>query len=55
MLRIERNERDGEMVNVYSIVNGNYILWGVVHSDMLGELDASKSDLDNDDIQLVIK
>lgn len=38
MLLVERNKNDSEMLNLHSIRGGKYILWGVVHEDMLSEL-----------------
>ena len=49
-VKISRNEKDSDMVDIYSITaSGGYILWGVVHSDIMEMLrgDVTINDLDN--------
>lgn len=41
-LRVEVNHMDAEMLNIYSLRNDKYILWAVVHIDMLSELGLSE-------------
>lgn len=41
-LRIEVNHMDAEMLNIYSLRKDKYILWAVVHIDMLFELGLSE-------------
>jgi hypothetical protein len=38
MLYLEKNKQDEEMLNLYSEREGVYVLWAVVHGDMLEDL-----------------
>ena len=54
-VRIERNEKDNEMINIYTVLKeGKYILWGIVHGDMLAHLNVSSDYLDDDDASITI-
>lgn len=51
-VKITQNSTDSDMISIYSSRNGQVILWGVVHKDMLMDLDISEDELDNHDFEL---
>lgn len=49
MVHIEINEKDSAMVNIFTVKDsGEYILWGVVHKDILAEFNLSPDHIDED-------
>ena len=54
---ISRNEKDTDMVDIYSVTaSGGYILWGVVHSDIMEMMsgDVAIGDLENMERELKV-
>ena len=56
MVKIKLHDKDSDMVEIYSASKdgSHYILWGVVHSDILQEMEGiSPFELDEMDYELL--
>lgn len=52
---IKQHNKDSEMCEIYTQTKNSYVLWGVVHSDMLSGLGLTIGDIENMEIELIIK
>ena len=53
MVNMEKNPQDEELYNIFTWRDDKYILWAVVHKDMLSEFGLSDDDLlENDLLEL---
>lgn len=46
-VKIRFNRDDKEMIDIYSVRGDETILWGVVHVDILDDLEIAAGDLEN--------